>query len=171
MCRWTLLLQAPGRVGERRAGDERARPAGAELAREQVRAGEAQRVGDQEQQVVAGDGRVHAFADEARGRVADERVGDRKAVAHRPERVGLKEAEGLRLQRVPVPGDLPRLHERVAEILRDDLAEVQRQRPVHHEREHDRERDGAQQLAGGQVGRGRGIGVHAAIIYRILTSG
>ena len=47
---------------------------------------------------------------------------------------------------VPVPGDLPGLHERVAEVLRDVAPQVQGQRPVHREREHDAPRD-AEQLA------------------------
>jgi len=48
---------------------------------------------------------------------------------------------------VAVPGDLPRLHERVAEVLRDVAPEVQRQRPVHRDGEHDGHGQNVQKLA------------------------
>jgi len=86
-----LLLEAVGRVRECRAGDERPCAPCAELTREQVSAEERQRKGEQEQHVVAHDRGARALADQARGGVADERVGDREAVAHRPEHVGLEE--------------------------------------------------------------------------------
>ncbi len=145
-----LLLQPPGRVREREAGDRRAGAADPELAREQPRAGEAQRVGEEKQRVVARDRGVRARADQAGRGVADERVGEREAVVQRPERVRLEEPRRLVGERMPVPRDLPGLHERVAEVLRDVAAHVQRQRPVHREREREPQQRDAEQLPPGQ---------------------
>ena len=158
----TFLLQPPRGVGEGEAGDRGAGPVRAEFACEQPGPGEAQRVGEEEQDVVARDGGARALADQPRRGVADERVGDGEAVAHRPERVGLEEPRRLMGERVTVPRDLPGLHERVAEVLRDVAAHVQRQRPVHREREHDPEQRHAEQLTAGQP-RARGLG-HACMI-------
>ena len=151
MCRWPSCSRRHGAYANATPATVAPARVRAELAREQVRADEAQRVGEQEEEVVARDGGVDAFADQTGRRVPDERVGEREAVGQRPEHVRLKEGERLRLQRMPVPRDLPRLHERVTEVLRDVAPEVQRQRPVHREREHDCKRHAPADLARGQA--------------------
>ena len=66
-----------------------------------------------------------------------------------------KSSSGWVFSACPSQATCQRLHERVAEVLRDVAPEVQRQRPVHREREHDPERDDAEQLAGGDAGGAR----------------
>src|SRR5207244_3092474 len=83
-------------------------------------------------------------------RVADQLVREGQRVPERPEDVRLEEVERLVDERVPVPGDLPGLDERIAEILRYVAAEMERQRPVHREREHAAAQDGERQLPASQ---------------------
>ena len=73
------LGDAVGRVGERGAGGGAAEPAEAELAGEQVGADEAQRPGEQEQQVVADERRDGARAEERGRAVAEQRVREGEA--------------------------------------------------------------------------------------------
>jgi hypothetical protein len=126
-----VLLEAEGGEGVGRAGDGGTSGTESQLARQQVRAGEREGVGEQEHQVVADDGRVGALPDQSGGRVADERVGERERVAERPELVGVEEVQRLVDERVAVPCHLVRLRQRVTEVLRDVAAQVQDQRPVH----------------------------------------
>ncbi len=123
------LLQPPRGAGERRARDGGGPPRRAQLARQQVRAEERQREREQEQQVVADDGGVRPGADQPRRGVADQRVGEREAVAQRPELVALEEVERLGRERMAVPGDLPALRQRVPEVQRDVRSQVRRERP------------------------------------------
>ena len=144
-----VLLHAKRRVGEGGARDRRARWSESHLARQQVGPEEAERVGEEEEQVVAGHRRAGTVPDQPGGRVADQRVPERERIGLGPELVGLEEVERLRLQRVPSPRDLPSLRQRVAEVLRDRLVQVQRQRPVHHHRDEDRRERRQQHLAAG----------------------
>jgi hypothetical protein len=130
-----VLLEAPRCVGEGGAGHGSARAAGAELAREQPCAEEAERVGEQEEQVVAEDRGRHPGADRPRRGVAGEGVRERQAVAQRPEGVGLEVVERLVKERVAAPPDLPGLHERVAHVAWHVARHVKRKRPVQRERE------------------------------------
>jgi len=143
----TILLESPGRVGVRGARDRRPGPSGAELAREQPRAQEAKRVGEQEEHVVAEHRRRDSAADRAGRRVARERLGEREAVLERPEHVGLEVVERLVQQGVSSPGHLPRLDERVAGVARQVARHVQRQRPMHHQREQHGGQRGQRDLA------------------------
>ena len=125
------LRDAVGRVRERRAGCGAARAAEAELACEQICAQEAQRPGEQEQQVVAHQ-RGHGSRAEQRGRaVAEQRVGEREGLVMRPERVRVPQMERVVEHGVPLPGELPRGAHRVAEVLAYVRAQVGRDRPVH----------------------------------------
>ena len=59
------------------------------------------------------------------------------------------------ISRVAAPGDLPRLHEGVADVAGDVAAEVQWQRPVHEAREQAAGKHGESELAaaeGCQIG-------------------
>jgi hypothetical protein len=121
-----VLLEPERRVGEGRAGDECARRADPELAGEHVRTEEGKRVREQEDEVVAEDRVVGPFADQPRGCVSDQGVAEGERVGLGPELVRLEEVERLVCERVPAPGDLPRLRQGIAEVLRDRLAEVSR---------------------------------------------
>ena len=150
-----VVLEAKRREGERGPRDRGADRAEPELAGEEVGARERERVGEEEEHVVAHDRGLRARADQARRRVADQRVRERQRVVERPELVRLEEVERLVRERVTVPGDLPRLHERVAEVLGHVVAEVERQRPVHDDREQARADDEQDQLAAGDLGARR----------------
>jgi hypothetical protein len=149
----TVLLEPPRCVSERGARDRGAGATGPELAREQPGAHEAERIREQEQQVVAQHGGRHAAPDRAGRRVAGQRLRDREAVLHRPEGVGLEVVERLVPKRVTAPSDLPGLHQRIADVARHVAGHVQRQRPVHRQREQHREQHGQPELA---LGQGRG---------------
>jgi len=130
-----VLLQPVGRVRERRArdrGSDRAQP---QLAREQIGAEERQRVGEEEEQVVADHRRVRPAADDPSGRVADQCIAEGQRVLERPEAVGVEEVKWLVEQRVAAPGRLPGLGQRVADVARNHAAEVDQQGPGHHDRE------------------------------------
>ncbi len=88
----TGLGHAVGRVGEGHAGRGATEAAQSELACQQVGADEAQRPGEQEQQVVADQCGHGARPEERRGAVAEQRVREREA-----ERVGV---EGVRVEQV-----------------------------------------------------------------------
>src|ERR671911_683729 len=87
--------------------------------------GERERVGKQEQHVVPRHRGLRARSDQARRRVAEQGVGERQGVVERPELVRLEELERLVGERVSAPRDLPRLNQRIAEVLGDVLPEVQ----------------------------------------------
>jgi hypothetical protein len=143
-----VLLEAEGREGESRPGDDRSRGPDPQLARQQVCAEEGQRVGEQEQHVVARHGGLAPRPDQPGRRVAEQGVGECKRVVERPELVGLEELERLMGERVAAPRHLPRLHQRVAEVLGDVLSQMQHQRPVHdHGEQAGAERE-QQKLAG-----------------------
>ena len=125
-----VLLEPERRVGEGDGGDQRARVADPELTGEDIRAEEGERVGEEEDEVVADDRVVGPVSDEARGRVSDQGVAERERVGLGPELVRLEEVEWLVRECVAAPGDLPRLRERIAEVLRDRLAEVEDEGPV-----------------------------------------
>ncbi len=122
---------AERRVGEGHPHHRRGERAQAELPAEQVGARERERVGEHEQQVVASERGHLAVPDQPRRRVAQQRVGEREAVAERPERVRLPEVERVVEQRVPGPGQLPGGANRIAQVLRDAMARVKHQRPAH----------------------------------------
>ncbi len=96
------LGHAIGGVGERGPGDGRADPSGAQLAREQPGADEAQRPSRKEEQVVADERRDGTRSEEGRRPVAEQRVREGKAQAggdrRRWSRTG---AEGRAASRVP----------------------------------------------------------------------
>ena len=124
------LLQAPRRARERRAA-HRGRPRrSAQLAREQVPAEEGEREREEEEEVVADHRGVRPGPDQPGRRVADQRVGEREAVgaAARTGWTG-RSSQRLGRQRVAVPGDLPALRQRIAEVERDVRPQVQRERP------------------------------------------
>jgi hypothetical protein len=145
-----VLLEPPRRVGERRARDKCADAAGVQFASQQPGAEERERVGEQKQQAVAEDGRLRSRADQPGRRVADQRVRERQRVLERPEDVRLEPVERLVQQRVPVPRDLPRLRQRVAEVARHVAPEHERQRPVHEQRRRERRREAEPDVAAGQ---------------------
>ena len=101
------LGDAVGRVGERRRRGGRAELAQAELAGEQVGADEAQRLGEQEQQVVTDERRDGARAEERRRAVAEQRIREREAQRVRVEGVGVEQVQRVVEHRVTDPGDLP----------------------------------------------------------------
>jgi len=149
------LLQAPGRVGERCARHGRGQPPHPQLAGQQVGPGEGQRAGEEEDHVVADDRGGHAPAREVQRRVPDERVGEGERVGQRPELVGLEEGKGLVHDRVGAPGQLPRLRQRIAEVLGQVGVQVQGQRPEHRHGQGDRPDGQEEQLAPRQRGGGR----------------
>jgi hypothetical protein len=131
--------QAEGRVGERGTRHGTPGAIGAELPGEQIGAGEGERVRQQEEEVVAGQRGGLARTDQPGRRVAEQRVREGQAVGERPERVRVEEGERLGQQRVPLPGELPRGSDRVAEVLGDVVVELEEERPAH--------RDGQQSAA------------------------
>ncbi len=147
----TVLFQPVGREGERRTRDRRSGRAEAELARQHICPEECERVGEDEEEVVADHGRVRAAADDSRGGIADQRVAEGKRVLERPEPVGVEEMQGLVEQRVPAPGRLPGLRQRVADVARHHTAEVDQQRPRHHDGEHRCADRGGDYLPAGQA--------------------
>src|SRR5204863_9453279 len=110
-----VLLEPEGCEGEGGARDHRARRAQPELAREQVRAEEGERVGEEEEQVVADERRVRPATDQTGRRIADESVAEGERVPDRPEPVRVEEVERLMEQGVASPGRLPGLRQGVGE--------------------------------------------------------
>ena len=53
-------------------------------------------------------------------------------------------------ERVTDPRDLPRLEQRIAEVLPDVAAQVQNERPRHHDGQHDASADGGERLTPGE---------------------
>src|SRR5439155_26158685 len=78
-------------------------------------------------------------ADERCGQVTEQRVGEGEAVAVRVEGIGLPELERIGAHRVPGPGELPGLQQRVAQVSGDRGTRMHDALPVH--------RDGQQQRA------------------------
>ena len=130
-----VLLQPVGRVGEGRAGDHGADGPEPEFAGEQVRAEEGERVGEDEERVVADHRRVRALADQSRRRIPDQGVPEGERVVGRPEAIGVEEVERLVEQGVTAPGRLPGLRQRVADVAWDGRPQMQDQGPGHHDRE------------------------------------
>ena len=161
-----VLLQPEGRERERRPGDRRSPPPEPELARQQIGAGERQRVGEQEEQVVAEHRGLRTRSKEPRRGVADQGVGEGERVAQGPELVRLKEVERLVGEGVAVPGHLPRLRERIPEVLGDVCSQVQDERPVHDHREQAGARDEHHQLACRDPLTGLGHPRHACRVAR-----
>src|SRR5439155_23625565 len=123
-------------VCEGGAGGETAEAGSAELARQQIRAEEGERVREDDEQVVDDERRVRALRrDHAGGRVPEERVAEGEAVLVRPVRVRLEEIERVVEQGVADPGDLPGLERRVVRLLRRVRAQVQDERPRHRDRD------------------------------------
>ena len=166
-----VLLHAEGRVGEGGSRDRRPGGAEAHLARQQIGPEEAERVDEEEEQVVADDRGLGPVADQAGRRVADQRVAERERVGLGPELVRLEEVERLGGQRVASPRHLPGLRQRVAEVLGDRVGQVQRQRPVHDHRDREgserREQDlAAGNRAGGDQARSGRSGCNSSIVTR-----
>ena len=109
----------------------------AELARQQIGADEAQRPGQQEQQVVADQRRDRARAEERRRPVPEQRVREGEAERVGVEGVGVEQVQRVVEHRVPHPGDLPGGAHRVAEVRRDAAGQVQHQRPAREHRQRD----------------------------------
>ena len=76
-----------------------------------------------------------------------------RACRRGPERVGLPQIEGRLEERMADPGDLPRLQERIAEVLPDVAAEMEDQRPAHDDREGNAPDRGENRLPRGQLAR------------------
>ena len=145
-----VLLEPEGREGERRPGDERRRGPEAELAREQVGAEERQRVGEQEQQVVARPRRRAApsrSARPARSRAARRRR--RACRASGQNWFAWKKSSGWWASAWPPQATCHACASGSPRSLRDVLAQVQDQRPVHDDREQAGAEREQQQLARG----------------------
>ena len=150
-----VLLEAEGRERECRSCDRGSPGPQTELASQQIGAREGERVGELEEHVVAEHGPERARAEEPGGGIADQRIGERQGVVKRPELVRLEEVERLMSEGVAVPGHLPRLGERVAEVLGDVVPEVKHERPVHDHGQQARAEHEREQLTGGDVALGR----------------
>jgi hypothetical protein len=127
--------QAERRVGERGPRHGAPGATGAELAGEQVGAGEGERVRQQEEEVVADERGGLAHPDEAGGRVAEQRVREGEAVRRPPERVRVEQGERLGEQGVALPSELPRGPDGVAEVLGDVVVELEDEGPAHRDGE------------------------------------
>ena len=134
-------VQVPGLgdpVGGIREGGARGRPPEtpqAELACKQEGAEEAERPGEQEQQVVTDECRDGARSEEAGRPVAEQRVREGEAQLVGVEDVGVEEVERLVQDRVSDPRHLPSSPHRIAEVRRDPARHVKDQRPARHDRE------------------------------------
>ena len=131
------LGHAVGGVGESRGGGRGAELAQTELACEQVAGDEAQRPGEQEQQVVADERRHGARAEEAGRAVAEQRVGEGEAQRVRIEGVGVEQVQRVVQHRVTDVGDLPGCAHGIAEVGRDAAGQVQHERPAGQHRQRD----------------------------------
>jgi hypothetical protein len=149
----TQLRDSPRRVREGHARHGGSDHTDAELPGEQIRARERQCVREEEEEVVARDRRDRSFPDQAGRREAKQSVGERQAVVQRPVDVRLEQVERLVRQRVPNPGDLPGLVERVTEIARDVPAQVQCHRPMHCGRQQAGDQCERHELPPGDCGR------------------
>ena len=130
-----VLLQSEGRERERRPGHRRSPLPSPSSPRQQIGACERQRVGEQEDQVVAKHRRLGARSEQPRRRMADQGVGEGERV-FRGARTGSTErspaagARGRGRPRRPattVAGD--------PGVLGDVVSQVQNERPVHDDRE------------------------------------
>ena len=149
-----VLRELPRRVCERGPGGHPADPTHTELPGEQVRAEERERIGEEEERVVGDESSVRAALGEQRdGRVPDEGIRECERVVEGPERVGLPEIQGRLEKCVADPGDLPRLQERIPEVLPDVAAEMEDERPAHDDREGDAPDRGENRLPRGQLAR------------------
>ncbi len=148
----SVLRELPRGVGERGSSRGGAQCADPELARQQVSTEERQRVREEEEGVVADDRRMRTgLREDPDGRVPDERVREGERVVVRPERVRLPQVERRVHERVTDPGDLPRLQQRIAEVLPDVAAQVQNERPRHDDRQHDASAGGGERLTPGEL--------------------
>ena len=128
-CRCPAWASFHGRVPERDPGQRGPDPVRAELTDQGVRPDEGERVHQHVQDVVADHRRDRPLADHAERGVAEQGVGVRVRVALGEERVRVPELGRIGEQGVPAPGDLPRLQDRVAGVLRDGLGDVAQRRP------------------------------------------
>ena len=149
------LGHAVGRVCEREPGGGAAEASEAELAREQVGADEAQRPGEQEQEVVADERGDGARSEERRRAVAEQRVREREAERMRVERVGVEQVLWLMEHGVSHPCDLPSGSHGVAEIGGDAARQVQHQRPGREHGQHHARQRHERQLERRERGRRR----------------
>ena len=134
------LGDAVGGVGEGDPGSRPAEAAQAELADEQVGADEAQRPGEQEEQVVADESGHGARAEEGRRSVAQQGVREGQAERVGVEGVGVEQVQRVVEHRVAHPGDLPGGAHGIAEVGGDPARQVQHERPAReHGQQHARE--------------------------------
>jgi hypothetical protein len=127
-------------VRERRSRDDGGEAGSAELACEEIRPEERERVREQEEQVVDDDRGVEALRrEDARRRVPQEHVREREAVLLGPEGVRLEEVERLLDERVAHPREVPRVEQGVAQVLGHVAPQVEHERPRHPDAEDDGE--------------------------------
>ena len=166
----TGLGDAVGRVGERRRRRRRAELAQPQLAREQVGADEAQRPGEQKQQVVTNQRRHGARAEEARRAVAEQRVRERQAERMRVEDVGVEQVQRVVQHAVADVGDLPGRAHRIAQVRRDAAGHVQHQRPARQHGERHAYDDHPDDLARAQLGRGQPARTARAFLFEARSA-
>lgn len=140
------VRQPPRREGPPDAGDDGSHPARTQLPYQGIRPDKGERVRDDVQDVVSKDRRLRTRAEPPGRCVAEQGVAVGEAVRRREEGVGVPQVRRIGEQRVPGPGDLPRLQRRIPQVTGDRGPGVAQRGPGERAGEHQRGHAGQEPL-------------------------